>query len=410
MNTLYWTGFKPNSNKKVIQIIDINAENPFTNLSESRSGHIYDMTASLLSMRLENCDKHEVFMLLNHIDVFQNVWRILEVLHYLIPKKYGKLPLSWYYMIDYLGSKDFHKEIKNIETGQRKIYNFCFIALENLLDFMVDAIDGKFKYTDLKATWQDISLKLIRIVNLLTIERKCDCHQPIVYNDLILDQVKRNYPYIIRNQINTWINDVFIEWDNLAYDYNESTVKTNYLNKLKLLFNNPPEKAFKRQAKLMTLPYDLLKESTRLHYIKGRIGDSRYQSTYNDNGEHTQDRMMLGLNEALPTLFYVNAETNQCFVCDQKIYNNYNSVRIINGVIHEALQHGNSFIYPLIHRCESCKLGKYRDLITSNQTCIMARHYKWMTFWTGFFDVKSLLSIIPLDVAKTIVILYEKIR
>lgn len=407
MNQLYWMGFKPNSNKKVINIIDINAENPFTILAESRQGNSYDINNALLISRLSTCEQHEVFMLLHNIDIYQNVWRILEVLHYLIPKKYGKLPLSWYYMIDYLGSKSFHKEIRNIDTGNREIYNLCLIALENLINFIVDGIDGKFIYTNIRATWQDINLKLIRIVNLLTIDRKCNCHKPIIYNDTLLDHIKRNYQVMVRNQINTWLNHILIKWDNLAYDYNESDVKTQYLKQLNILFSNPPEKAFRRRAKLIDFPYDLLPESTRLNYIKSRIGDSKYQGTYNFKGEFANDMTMLGLNEEIPSLFYVHAALNQCFVCDQKLYNNYNHA---NGTIIERSQHENSFVYPMIHRCETCKLGKYGGLIINNKTCVMARHYKWMTFWIGFYDLNSLLSLIPLDVANIILLLYQQLR
>ena len=405
MNTVFFIGFKPNSNKRVYDIIDINSDNPFTALSESLPMHYYYSHHTIFTYRVLHCDKHEIYGLLNLIDSYQNVWRVLEVLHYLVPKTYGKLPLSWYYMIDYLGDKSFHRDIKNIPTGHRKIYLLCYNALEHLLAYLVNGTDGKFHMNNINVDWSHIKLILIEIVNLLIADKICICHKHITYHPF-LDGIKREFPIVIRSQLNEWLNNIPLLWEN-DQDYNQSEVKKKYYTLLDQLLSNPPEKAIRRRAKSIHLPYDLLNESKRMDYIKRKIS-YHYTDDY-FNGEHcVPNTYMLGIEEPLPELYHIKSSSNQCYVCDVSLLENYSHVKIINGVITEFNQDQKftQVQYPMTHRCVKCKKGKYG--IINNY--ILARHYKWMTFLCGFYDLNSNLCHLPLDVANVIILIYQYIR
>ena len=438
MNTQFFIGFQPNSNKKVHNLININTENPFTSLSQSSQTSPHYINKSLLNVKLLSCEKHEIFALLDGIDSYKNVWRIMEILHIAVPKKYGKLPESWHDMIDLLKSPVFHRDITNIQSGQRKIKNLCYVALEHLIHFMVDGEDvepdiGPVNLDITKKTkrtkkpvkvsrfifdnktnyhWQDISLKLIQIVNMLTMDRECTCNDFRIYDDVLLDAIKQHHELVVRNQLSTWLNKIHILWDNLIYDYNETDVKKEYYRKLDQLFRNPPEKAMPKYAKSIPLSYDLLKEGSRLNYIKRRIHDNRHQTYYLENGEERPNNFfMLGIAEPIPVLYTVNAPVNHCFVCDVNLFKNYYQVNIHQGMIMEIqTDNHRNFIHSIIERCTECKNGKYGQAITNNDMVIMARHYKWMTFYSGFYDKHSILANVPFDVAKLIILLYQQAR
>ena len=139
--------------------------------------------------------------------------------------------------------------------------------------------------------------------------------------------------------------------------------------------------------------------------------NSRYDNYFFDGKKSVPDCYnMLGSKEEPPTVYHVISPYNQCFVCDMDITKDDYYVTIINGVITETMGNLNQNVLPLIRRCQECKLGKYGMPITSNNMTILARHYKWMTFLSGFYDVGSCLSDIPFDVAKLIILLYEYIR
>ena len=400
MNTVFFRGFIPNSNKRVFDLIDINSDNPFTILAESRN--YPDIITSLFYAKVLPCEKHRVFGLLYQIDLYQNVWRILEVLHELVPKKYGKLPLSWYYMIDYLGDKSFHRHIKNISSGEKKIYQLCYAALEHLLDFMVNQIDGKFKMIEDQITWEDISFLLVKIINLLSTSI-CSCHQLTIYDNQLLDRIKIRYSMVVRSQLNDLINQIPV-WT--STDYRDIEIK-NYFKRLEDLFLNPPEKAFRRRAKSITLPYDLLNETKRINYIHRKIN---HIGDYYFNGDSiVSNYYMLGLEEALPIVYHVKSSVNQCYVCDRNVLEPYHPVKIMNGVITELPSTTIQLEYPIIHRCGYCKKGKY-ELLADNDKIVLARHYKWMTFLSGFYDLNSELSNIPFDVAKIIILMYQYVR
>ena len=407
MNTTFSRGFQPNSNKRIHHHFKTNADNPFTSLSQSEPDSYYAVLSSVFTIKTMHCPQHQVYALLHLLDITQNVWRILEVLHYLLKNK----PKFWTEMINQLSDKKFHRGIHNTETGQRKIYNFCDSVLSCLLCCMVDHLNKPFVISDYNVQWSDISLKLIRIVNLLTIDTTCTCNQN-PYPDKLLDCIKSNYPKVIRSNLASLLNKVEIDWHKRVYDYQEEKVKGNFITKLNLLLQNPPEQAISRKINLIPLSYDFLSESSRIDFI--RHYDTRSSRLYNSSKNdvtHLGEYYMLGVDEFLPSLYKVSFPKNQCFVCDTLLMDEFYPIVCSNkGMVEHPIYTMPQFTYPITHRCIKCKKGKYGPPIDSNQTCLLARHYKWMTFYAGFKEKQCLLSMLPIDVAKVIILEYLRIR
>ena len=66
--------------------------------------------------------------------------------------------------------------------------------------------------------------------------------------------------------------------------------------------------------------------------------------------------------------------------------------------------------YQITHRCNKCIKGKYGKPFIKDKTCIMARHYKWMSFYTGYYDSQSILKFIPSELMWHIIMFYQYIR
>jgi hypothetical protein len=419
ITTITGSGFQPNSNKKIYHVFKTTDKNPFTVLAESTSEcPYYRDELELLLIKILPCEKHEIYGLLHNIDSYRNVWRILEVLHYILPKKYNIMPKFWQQMIKHLAAKAFHRDIKNMATGETKILNFCYVVLEHLLDFMINKNDGQFNMNNdpPNHNWRDISILCNKIVSFLADnDYLCSCNEPRDYPSRLLDNIKSRHKTLIRTKLEKWLNTIDIVWDNLEGDYNEPIVKKGYLDKVNKLYYNPPEKAIKTYAKVIPWAYDLLPESLKLEYIKMRIYNSTYHIYYDDkNVERSNNEYYLGDDEEIPVLRYINAIPNQCFVCDTNLFKNHRTVSINKGVITEIESQYNgyrTYTHPIIHRCEAvCKKGKYGQPILNNDEVILARHYKWMTFYAGFYDTKCILANVPFDIAKLIIVIYQTVR
>lgn len=143
--------------------------------------------------------------------------------------------------------------------------------------------------------------------------------------------------------------------------------------------------------------------------IKKDYNELLYKHAYYFDGNNMVNNMfILGINEPLPDLYDVNFPINQCYVCDIKL--DYYRLTVLNSIIQEATYPPHIASYPLTQRCQICKKGKYGMVMTNNISFIMARHYKWMTFLSGFYDLNSDLSNLPIDIANVIILLYQYIR
>jgi hypothetical protein len=151
----------------------------------------------------------------------------------------------------------------------------------------------------------------------------------------------------------------------------------------------------------------MLPEITRIDYLKKLVrnrisGDIYYNSNYEETVNYDVEIIE---NTEPPYIYKIINKLNKCFICDHNLLPNHNCVGIIdNNIIETGRFLDIDVIYPITCRCISCRNGKYGELLVNNSHVIMARNYKWMTFYLGLTDT------IPKEILWIIIILYQNIR
>ena len=225
-----------------------------------------------------------------------------------------------------------------------------------------------------KSFWEMITIKLNKLINLIVFKSEdiCTCGEYIKFNDniLLVEQIKMHFNLKLNSIVNSNLNSIPINYENS--DFHPFCIKVHeVLTK------------YKKTISDYVISFDLLGENTRIKYIKTAILGEIVKPKYKENS---------------------------CFLCDKvcdKIYPCY----IKNNCITETEICYEIRKYPILHRCLDCKNKNYGNfLITTDKMCIMVRHYKWMTFYSGIFDNNSLLYSITQDIMWIIIMLYQTIR
>lgn len=375
--------FIPNSSRKCTQYYVNTHINPFNSLSlivDSNNKYTTFIHDYILYIKLKNCKKHRILSFNINVDACQNIWRILEIIHFSFLSYYNKLPKFWKILLSEFETKKINKGITNEINGKNKIYKLCYTALKYTYNFIVNNIDeNNFIYIDYNINWFDIYDLFDKILKKFIIYNTniCICNDYIDYN---------KYNFLIKNP-NLILNNVQI-------NYNYENFMQNYVNDLNTYINQTKEMITPINTILIqNLYYDMLHEDLKILYIKKCI-EREVNNNYN-----------IIINNHI-----ITRKLNTCFVCDADI-NTYNiNIHIKFKEITEVFDNGNVVILPIIYRCHNCKLQKYGSLFKSNKQCILARHYKWMIFYNALYDNYSILQYIPKEIITYIISLYTQIR
>lgn len=373
-----YTGLIQNSSNCVANYINFDEDNPFKRIANFETAKFYfdyketykNLSLSIFDNHPKSCKRH--FLLLNTalLEYTENSWKLFEVLHDVV--KY--LPI-WQSFINSL--KSFHKGVMNETLGKYKMHLHTYHILGYLIDYYENNISTDvFKCVKMTGlTWQKIMDRFNTLKKLLPINfHECTCDDYIYYPESILRHIGNvkhiDFKYIVINNI---INNIVINYDDIFEQFHIQLI-TN--------LNTPIISS-------INLPYDLLPQKHRIHYINSFIH-------YRDNGVSI---LMYNAN-------YIR-KLNTCFTCDKLLSEPMDYIHYNNDYIMEEPLNNNYF-YPILQKCQLCKL-QFNFKIDTNGIIFM-RNYKWMTYFMGAYDEHSILSHVPLDVHWLIIILYQYLR
>jgi hypothetical protein len=373
-----YTGLIQNSNNCVENYINFDEDNPFKKIANFETARFYfdyketykNLCLSIFDNHPKSCKRH--FLLLNTalLEYTENSWKLFEVLHDVV--KY--LPI-WQSFLNSL--KSFHRGVTNETHGKYKMHLHTYHILGYLIDYYENNISADvFKCVKMTGlTWRKIMDRFNTLKKLLPINHhECTCDDYIYYPEGILRHIVNvkhiDFKYIVINNI---INNIVINYDDIFEQFHIQLI-TN--------LNTPIISS-------INLPYDLLSQKHRIHYINSFIH-------YRDNGVST---FMFNTN-------YIR-KLNTCFTCDKLLAEPMDYIQYKNDYIMEEPLN-NDYVYPILQKCQSCKL-QFNFKIDTNGIIFM-RNYKWMTYFMGAYDEQSVLSHVPLDVHWLIIILYQYLR
>lgn len=323
---------------------------------------------------------------------------MLEVIHSIFSNHYKYIPKQWQSLITLLKSTKFNNGIKNRTNGILQIYSLAYFALNLTYDFIEFNIDDDKEFIYDKNFSVDFNVLLLKYQAVLdnfimNNSTPCTCNNYIIFSDNIKNIIKEKYIIPNLNIINDILNSTSINYNVLYY-------QLIYMRSTNDLLCKPIANTPNTSNKIINISYDILPQITRIDYLKKLVRNRTskniyYDSNYNETTNHTE----------MVNQYRITNKMNKCFVCDHDLLSDYNYVGVINDNIIESAKLSNlDVIYPIIARCVNCKKGKYGNFLSNNNHVIMARNYKWMTFYL------SLINIIPKDILWIIIILYQIIR
>ena len=402
--------FIPNSSNKISPYI-IDIKNPFSKVANIIDG-IYprlsldkELLLTILYEKIIHCKNHKYIALSINIDKGKNIWRMLEVIHLILSDHFDYIPKQWQSLITLLKSTKFNNGIKNRNDGLLQIYSLTYSALNLFNDFVTNNIDDDKEFVYDKNFNIDFLVLFSKYQEVLDIFitkylTSCTCNNYIIFSDNIKNKVKEEYVKKPLNIINDILNSTSINYNVLYYQliYIRSTID---------LLRKPPLKTINTNNKIINISYDILPQLTRIDYLKKLIhcrtsGDIYYDRNYNETTNHN---IKIIEGTMRPFIYKITNKINKCFVCDNNLLSEYNYAGVIDNNITESnTLNILNIVYSIICRCINCKNGKYGNLLLNNDHVIMARNYKWITFYL------SLIDIIPKDILWTIIMLYQNIR
>jgi hypothetical protein len=405
--------FIPNSSSKISNHI-IDLKNPFSKIANIIDGcyprlHLQNQELFLMILyeKIIQCNKHKYIALSINIDKGKNIWRMLENMHSILFNNFDYIPKKWQSLIILLKSTKFNNGIKNRENGILQIYSLTYSALNFIEDFVINNIDDdkEFIYDKnfgvnfdiLMSKYQTILEKFI-----INCEIPCTCNNYKIFPDNIKNTINDKYIRVHINIINDMLNDTAIE-------YNISDYEQNYMKSTYNLLCKPPFKTIRVYHKIINISYDILPEKGRIDYVKNLVRNRTNENIYYDHNYNETRNFNSDIieNTEIPFIYKITNKMNKCFVCDHDLLSDYNYVNISNNNIIETDKLNVLTIgitYPIICRCRNCKNGRYGSLLLNNDHVIMARNYKWMTFYLG------LINTMPKDILWVIIMLYQNFR
>lgn len=384
-NLLCCVGFTPNSSNKVSKYLKYEGIkpllNPFSKLSNVNDDfHRRNVTIDnrLLYHKMIDCSNHHFRALMLNVGVFENHWRLLEILYHYFPNL-----LIWDQVLKEL-KDNFHKGVKNEILGKHKVAAFTYEILDNIFDYVHDKIERTFKFTwnsmSNNYSWSSTYGLFKRIVTFFP-KQLCTCNDYINYDESFLKEL--SVLYRVKDNIKDILN-------NIPIDYQEGNHMNIYTHDvIKALTPQIPKPDIMKKS--TKLPYDLLPQILRLDFIQSVVKDK------------TRSNITFDIKEEKYMAF---RKVNKCFVCDNDLTETIYNTHIKDSNICEQVSiYKSDTIYPIIHRCLRCRKDKYGKPFKSNDKCIMARHYKWMTFYSLYQNMD-----LPKDVLWLIIMKYTHIR
>lgn len=376
-----YTGLIQNSSNCVANYINFDEDNPFEKIANFETTRFYfdyketdkNLCLTIFDKHPKSCKRH--FLLLNTalISYTENSWKLFEVLHNVVKE----LPI-WQSFINSL--KSFHRGVTNETHGKYKMHLHTYHILGYLIDYYENNISADvFKCVKMTGlTWVKIMDRFNTLKKLLSVKDECTCDDYIYYPEDILRYVNNvkltSFKY---RDVNNIINNIVINYDDI---FNQ------FYTQLSKNLNKPIISS-------INLPYDLLPQKHRIHYINSFIH-------YRDNG------VSMSMCNIMCNANYIR-KLNTCFTCDKLLAEPMDYIHYNNEYIMEEPLN-NNYNYPILQKCQSCKL-QFNFKIDTNGMIFM-RNYKWMTYFMGAYDEQSILSYVPLDVHWLIIILYQYLR
>lgn len=401
MRLLEHSGFVPNRSKRVSDFYTIDwrainaGANPFSKISAMgndvcRRAAPFDVRVLFCKMR--GCLRHRVLAQLLNIELHENPWRILEVLHEIVMTKCGRaLPESWRDVIKTFGPS-FHSGIKNKEAGRDKVNRVTYCALCWVAKYCANVnTDDIFAVRDVNANWSLIVDRLYSFVTVYVGElmNNCTCNDYRVFDNNIVNEIVERYSYA-PDIVQTKINSIAIDFD--LTDYRQA-----FCDSINRIWWRMPRTL---RSASRAVKYDMVPEPHRIEYIKSIILGNRNLPVIDECGAAQ----------------CIDRTVNTCFVCDCDLFPNAYSAYIRCDEIAEARGEFITSItsipprYNILQRCHKCLNGKFGAPISSSRNAIMARHHKWMSFYCGKLDTDSNLQCLPQELFWLIIQMYSLLR
>ena len=403
-----------NSSRKIHHIFDITAPNPFTALSSAKDkGRGFLATDKIIFQKMAKCNTHCIKAYLMNVFEYENLWRIFELIHYIIPK-FGYTYPNWYQpMLKQFANKKFDTNVVNGRIGRQRLIDYTYTLLHMLNDYMVTGNNpDKFVLNMNNHTINDIKTLSNAFFKVIKRKTACTCDDYTEFSGEHIKYLKRNYRRVVKKRFIDTLNMPKLNHHDKSLTYREKLAK--FKKDLDIILTTPPVVAVFKRCNVIDVPYDFLTEDIRVKVLKrasnhGIGGPSQLYSQNGKDKTQTNGSMLVDPADDAPTLYRSIIKPNVCFVCDDLLLLPKYHICIKEGEIFETKHELNqNFKYDIIQRCVDCK--KIIPLFQSNHQTIMARHMKWMTFYNGHLDEGSILQYVPKDVLKVIVMMYEHLR
>jgi hypothetical protein len=383
--------------------IDLTLPNPFIPLANSgapcQNAHVGYM---LLYEKLIKCEKHNLIAW--HLNAYnnQNIWLVLVALHQVFISIFSNLPEVWISFLQFLTTFQ--------PKNKKALHSAVYGILCNLREVLeTDYGKKEYIYYPWVTNDEEIYQQFNDIVNILVLNNThhCICNSDINYDIDILKLVKKTWPKIPLNLINTRLN-------NIPINHSLPLQLFKYICTIDNEFTNPID-VIAVDCNCHYINYDVLPQQQRLDYILHMIENKYIQKVFYDlqfnKLDNDAETQYIHITDHVPSIYVVSRSKNTCFVCDAEFIEIYNQVKVKREVIVEyPSNYKPTIIYPITHRCHHCKNGKYGRCFSDNTMLIEARNYKWTTFYTGLSDTQSLLYHVPKEIMWVIIILYTYSR